>query len=127
MDASIAIAVADEQLAARGNGQVRRVVKWPCPLANRAEVDARRPGIRRLARRAERGQEPPLGRELANAMSRVVGAIDRVVGSNADPVRPREQTFAPRADEGAILVEDHDRMVAAVENKNPIAAVDGNR
>ena len=67
--------------------------------------------------------ELSLGRELLHGVVEIVGAIDRVVGADRDPVRPDEEVLAPRADESALAVEDDDGMFASVEDEDPVARV----
>ena len=60
-------------------------------------------------------------------MVAVVGAVERVVAVDVDAVRAAEQAFAPGAQEVAVAVEHHHRMLAAVEDVDAVLAVDGDR
>ena len=54
----------------------------------------------------------------------IVGQEHRVVGRHMDAMSPRVLAFAPRAEEVAGAVEDHHRMLAAIEDVDIILAVD---
>ena len=74
---------------------------------------------------AQRQQQFAVGRELANGVVEIVGAVDDIVRALAirpdrDAVRPHEQTLAPRTQEGAVRSEDADRMLAAVKDVNAV-------
>src|SRR5438105_271893 len=72
------------------------------------------------AGRAECPREGAHGGKYLHGMADVVGAIHGVVGSDRDPVRPGELALAPRAEEPALPVEDDDRVLAAVEDVDPV-------
>ena len=79
---------------------------------------------RRLAGHAELQQDFAVERDLADEMPAVVGEEHRVVGRHMDAVRPRVLALAPRAQEVALAVEHHHRMVAAIEDIDIVVAVD---
>src|SRR5262249_44236572 len=57
-------------------------------------------------------------------MKSVVNAVDRIVRTGVDAVRPlTEQTFAEGSQEVALTVEDNDRMFAPVEHIHMVLAV----
>ncbi len=79
---------------------------------------------RRLARHAELQQDFAVERDLADKMPAVVGEEHRVVRGHMDAVRPRVLALTPRAQEVALAVEHHHRVVAAIEDIDIIVAVD---
>ena len=126
MDAGVAVAVGDVEVAERRHGDVGRVVERRAGALDRAEVEARGAGVAAglpLVPSVE--EQLARGRELADRVVEVVGQVDRVVGADGDAVRPREQPLAPGAQELAVPVEDDDRMLAAVEDVHAVARVDG--
>ena len=80
---------------------------------------------RGLVGHADGQQHLAVGRDLADRVVAVVGAVERVVAVDMDAVRAAEQAFAPRAQEVAVAVEHHHRMLAAIEDIDVVLAVDG--
>src|SRR5262249_15040635 len=109
----------------RREREVRRVMERSGRAPDGAKVHARRAGVRRLAG-PQRREELALRRVLADDVPQIIAAVDGVVGPDRDPVRPGEVPFAPRLHEVAVAVEDDDRMLAAVEDEDPILRVDRN-
>ena len=79
---------------------------------------------RRLARHTELQQDFAVERDLAHKMSTVVGEEHRIVRCYVDAVRTRVLALTPRAQEVALAVEHHHRVVAAIEDIDIIVAVD---
>ena len=79
---------------------------------------------RRLAGHAQLQQNFAVERDLADEMPAIVGQEHRVVGRHMDAVRSRVLALAPGAQEVAFAVEDHHRMVAAIEDIDIVFAVD---
>src|SRR5262249_15944991 len=82
VDAFVAVAVGDVEVTVRGDGEVGGVVERPGGAADGAVIDARRPGVGGLARRAEREAELALGAEGEDGVAEIVSAVDRVVGAD---------------------------------------------
>src|SRR6185295_12871177 len=91
VDAGIAVAVRDIDLALRRQRGVGAAVK-------RLAAHERR----RLVRDADREQHLAIGGALAHGVVAVVGAIQIVVGIDVQAVRAVEQVFAPAGDEIAL-------------------------
>ncbi len=123
MDASIAISIGDVQRTVRGQCQVGRVMERRAGVADRPEVHAGGARVRGTSALAQHPHQLPLGRELLHGVVEIVGAIHRVVRTDRDPVRSREEVLSPRADESAVAVEDDDGMVAPVEDEDPVVRV----
>ena len=83
-------------------------------------------GVRRLARLAERHQFFAVGRELVNRVVLVVGEPQVVFTVDEDAVRPLEHALAPGIEEFSFLVEDDDRVLAAIEHVNAVVRIAGN-
>ena len=66
-------------------------------------------------------------RYLAHEMTGVVGQEHGVIGRHMDAVRPRILALAPGAQEIALAVEHHDRVLASVENIDIVLGVDADR
>src|SRR5262245_27673946 len=120
MNAGIAVAITDEEIPVRRNREVGREVEWRAGVLHRPEVHARRAGVRWLAGRPQRRQRPAVGRELADDVALIVGAIDGIVRANGDAVRPGEETFTPHGEHIAVAIEDDDGMFAAIEDEDAI-------
>ena len=82
---------------------------------------------RGLAGHADLQQELPFQRQPAHRVVAVVGAVDRVVRRDVHAVRPTEQTLAPGAQEVAVAVEHHHRVLAAREDVDVVLAVHADR
>ena len=64
-------------------------------LADGAIIDARRPGVGRLAAGAERPEQLSLRREFVDGVVQVVGQVDGIVRPDPNPVRPDEKPRSP--------------------------------
>ena len=114
MDAGIAVAVRDVDVAVWGEGGVGAAMER---LA--AHV------LGRLAGDAQLQEDlAVLDPAFAHERTAVVGQVDRVVGSHVDAVRPRILPLAPRSDKVAGAIEHHHRVVAAVEDIDVVVVVD---
>src|SRR2546430_2761435 len=60
-------------------------------------------------------------------MAAIVGQVDRGVEADVDTVRPRVLPLAPGAQEIALAVENHHRVVAAIEGVDVVVSVDPDR
>ena len=127
VNSRVAVTVGDIQSAVGRDRQIRRKAERPGGLANVAIVDGRGAGVRRAAARAERQQQFALRRELANRVVQVIAAIDRIVGTDVDAVRAREDPLAPRLQESPVRRKDHHRPLGAVEDIHPVLRVGGHR
>ena len=79
---------------------------------------------RRLARHAELQQNLAVERALAHGMPTVIGENIDVVWRHVNAVGSRILAFAPRAQELALAVEDHHRVLAAIEDVDVVVTVD---
>jgi hypothetical protein len=118
----VAVAVRDEHLAARRHRDVGDHVERPAGIANRrlADLEAR---VRRPFRVAERHQQLAAGGELSDRVVEIVGAVDVIVAVDEDAVCAREDPLAPRGEEAAVLVEYDDRVLAPVEDVDPVLRI----
>ena len=91
--------------------------------ADRAEVHAGGARVRGTSALAQHPDRFPLGRERLHGVIEIIGAIHRVVGTDRDPMRSREEVLSPRTDEAALAVEDVDGMFAPVEDEDPVVRV----
>src|SRR5262245_14945374 len=64
---------------------------------------------------------------LAHGVIAVIGAIERVVCVDVEPVRAAEHALPPGAQKVSITVEHHHGMLPAVENIDLVLAVDRDR
>jgi hypothetical protein len=60
-------------------------------------------------------------------MAAVVGAIDGIVGTDKDAMRPDKEAFPPRRDQGAVPLENLNGTGTAEEDENTVATIAGNR
>src|SRR5437667_1563608 len=90
-----------------------------------SEIRAGGPGVRGFAARAQRQQEPAVGRELADGVIAIVGTVDSLIRPDEDTVRPCEQPFSPRGQPCAVAVKDQHRMGTAVEDVDAVPPVGG--
>src|SRR3954462_14862924 len=63
-------------------------------------------------------------RDLADEMPAIVGQEHRVIGRHMNAVRSRVLALAPGTQEISIAVEDHHRMLAAIEDIDIVFAID---
>src|SRR5271165_414763 len=61
---------------------------------------------------------------FSHAMGAVVGHVEAVVRTHVQAVRARPQPFAPGTQKIAVAIENHHRVLAAVEGVDAILAVD---
>ena len=113
MDAGIAVAVGNIDLAVRRQRGVGAAVKR---LAAHE--------WRRLVRDADGQQHLAVGGAFSHGVVAIIGAIEMVVGVDMQTVRTVEQAFAPAPEEISLAVQHHHRMVAAVEDIDAVLAVD---
>ena len=64
---------------------------------------------------------------FAHGVVAVIGAIQRLVRADMQPVRPVEQVFAPGIQQVAVAVEHDHRVLAAIEDIDPVLRVDRHR
>ena len=82
---------------------------------------------RGLSGHPDREQHLAIQRALAHGVVTIVGQVERVVGTEMDPVRTVKDPVAPGAQIIAVAVEDDQRVFAAVEHVNLVPAIDGHR
>ena len=111
VDARIAVAIGDIHFATGRQGDVGWKMEWRACVADGPEIDAGGARVRWHARRPERHEQPSFGREFADGVAEVIGAIDRVIRPDEKSVRPGEETFAPRRLKGAIAIKNIQRMI----------------
>jgi hypothetical protein len=78
---------------------------------------------RRLARNAEFEPRFAIEGDLAHEMAAIIGQEDRIIGRHMDAVRPGILPLAPGAQKIALAIEDHHRVLAAIEDVDAILAV----
>ena len=81
----------------------------------------------RLSGYTDLEQHLAVERAFADEMPAIIGQIDRIVRSHMDAVRPRVLTFTPGAQEFAVAIEHHDRVLAAAEGIDIVLIVNANR
>src|SRR5437762_2154622 len=114
MDARIAVAVRDvEMVALRRQRRMRTAVKRLAAHKGR-----------RLSRNPDRQQDAAVEGAAAHRVIAVIGQPDRVVGRHVDAMGPGEDALAPGAQQIASLIEDRDRVIAAIEGVDIVLAVD---
>ena len=121
VDAAIAVAVGDENATIRGDGAVRRRVKWasrPDPV--RVAVVA---SVGFLAWRADHQQQLPLRGELAERVIATVHTIDRAVWADLQAVRYGENALTPGTQQCAVPVEHDHRVRAPIENVDSVLGI----
>src|SRR5213594_1317855 len=116
VDARVAVAVRDVEIALRRERSVRAAVKR---LA--AHVGFRRAGD------AERQQHLAVQRAVPDGVVAVIGQPDRVVRGHVDAVRPTKHPFAPGTQKIAVPVEHDHRVLAPIERVHPVLLVDSDR
>jgi hypothetical protein len=79
---------------------------------------------RLLARNPQLEQHFAVEGDLAHEMTVIIGQEDRIVGRHMDAVGSRILAFAPGAQKVALTIENHHRVLAAVEDIDAILAVD---
>lgn len=123
VNASVAVAVRDEQIAVLCDRDVRRKVKRRPDVPDRAVVDAGRTGVRGDSMSSQRHQQLTVRCELSDGVTEVVGAEHRVIRRDRDPVRPREQTLAPRTEKVPLAVKDREGMLASAKHENSVSRI----
>ena len=122
--AAVAVAVGDVEIALRAHREVRRAVEGDAGARHRHGVLAVVAGVGRLVHGAEREQQLALRGELPHRVVAVVGAVDAAVRADGDAVGPvGELALAPRGEELARVVVDHDRVVAATDQEDAVLRV----
>ena len=133
MHAGVAVAVGHEIRAVRRDDDVGRQVERAAAMGDlfprgRAVIVVGHAGVGARVAHADGLQQLAVGGELEELAVMLVGEPDVVVLVDADRVRKLEHPGAPRADELAVAVEDHDRMLGvAVEAEHPVLQVDRDR
>src|SRR2546423_1703569 len=116
MNARVAVAIGDVNVA-----RIWRDghVGWP--------IERPTTPLRRLVELLADGQhELAIRRPLANAVLVIVDGVDEVVGRGVNAMcSPIELAFAERPDKVAVLVENDDGVLAAVEHIDVVVRVDG--
>src|SRR5215471_11140935 len=113
MDARVAVAVRDVNLTLWRERSMRTAVE-----RFTAHI------LGGLAGHADLEQHLAVERAFADKMPTVVSQIDRIVRPHMDAMRPRVLPFAPGTQEIAVAVEHHDRVLAPIEGKDIVLAVD---
>ena len=126
MHSSVSVAIRDVEVPVSRDREIRRTVEGRRAADDRREVRPVVSAFGRLPRVLTKGEQKlSVGGELAHGMSCVVGAPDRIVGSDRDAVRPHgEHAFAPRADEASIALVHEHRMLGAAEEIDASFGVD---
>src|SRR6188508_2726204 len=110
--------VAHIDVAIRGHGSVCRPAEWSSTHR-----------WRRAERAPDREDVATVLRPLPDRLVAAVGGIDVTVDPDRDAMREREVMLAvylaPRVEEVPIAVEDHHRMLPAVEHVDVVIRVDG--
>src|SRR3954451_9355134 len=107
-----------------------RVFRASIQASFRARCTRRRTGRHaghercRLSGHAQLQQNFAIERDLADEMAAIVGQEHRVVGRHMNAVRSRVLALAPGAQEISLAVEDHHRMLAAIEDMDIVFTVD---
>ena len=113
VDAAVAVPVGDEQAAVRGvDGDVSASVEGITAVQ-----------LRRFVRDADGHDDLAVQRALPDGVVAVVRAVQGVVRPGGDPVSTAENSFSPRLDEIAVLVEDDHRVVAPAEDVHVVLGV----
>src|SRR5438105_12192880 len=113
MHAGIAVAIGDIKIAvARVDGYVGTAVKW-FTTHKRCRLAAHPQGEQHLA----------IQGTLAHGVITVVGAEERSIGARGDAMSAWEEVFPPRAQEVAMAVEHHHRMLTAVKGIDVVIGV----
>src|SRR5712692_11541359 len=125
VDAAIAIAVADVEIALGPDGQVGRAIERIRRLRDRHVVLAVIARVRGGVRRAERHEQLAFRREATHRVVSVVGAPHRAVRGGGDAVGAvGEIPLAPGADEVALAVVHDDGVITAADQEDAVLAVD---
>src|SRR5262249_5440407 len=88
VDAGVAVDVADVEIARGAHGQIGRVMEGGAGAPDRAVINARGAGVGGPATNPERQEQPAVGREGANGVVKIVGAVDGVVRTDEDAMGP---------------------------------------
>ena len=94
----------------------------------RAKIHAGGASVRRLAACAQCQKQPAIACEFADRVVPVISAVNgfiNIIESDRNSMWAVENNFTPYGPKGAILVEDHHRMLTAVEYVNAIVPVRG--
>ena len=112
MHFGVAVAVADEQAAVRGDGQIRGQV----------ERHAGRTGD---AGGAQGPLQFAVGGEFVDAMALPLGAVEVVFGIDPETVSVVQQILSPRGEKVSVPVENDHGVLASAVDVDPVPAVDG--
>ena len=78
---------------------------------------------RGLVRTGNFEPELAVGRESSDRLAFIVDAVHRVIGGYEYPVRSLEDAFSPRPFKVAVAIEDQDRRIPSLKDKQPILRV----
>ncbi len=120
MDACIAIAVRDIEVAVGPDGKIGRVVERSGRALNGPVIDTGRASVRGDAAGSKREAQRAVASKGADGVTEVVGAIDGIIGTDENAVRPGEDAVAPGGERVAGAIADHDRMRRAASEKNDL-------
>src|SRR5512133_1999322 len=126
MDASVAVAVGNVEVAIRGYRYLGRTVERPSTSLDadqgwRLGHDVA--GVRWLVLCSYGLEKLAVQSELPDCVVHVVGAPHDVVRRYRDAMRAAEGIFAPGPKEPAIAIEHDYRMFAAVEDVHPVLRI----
>ena len=80
--------------------------------------------LERSARHADFKQELAVERALADGVIPVVGAIDRLIRPDMQPMGTHKEIMTPSAEHIAMSIQDDDRIIAAREQVDIVAPID---
>ena len=96
-------------------------------MGDRAVINTRLTRIRRLATGPQFPDQRTVRHEPANRVVQIIRAIHGIVRPDRNAMRPGENAFSPRSKELPSSIEHHYRVLTAIEHKNVVARIDGDR
>src|SRR5438552_11739243 len=126
MHARVPVAIRDVEVTAGRDGETRRSVERRSAVRDRCDGLPVVAGVGGAAARAEGLEEATVAREAPHRLITVVGAPERLVRRDGDPVSARrEHALAPRANEGTVALVDEHGVVATAEEVHATGRIDG--
>src|SRR5438034_3802637 len=123
MDAAVAVAVRDVQVARRRRHHLGRLVERPGRARRKLDV-LRGAGVGGLTALAQDHQRLAVQRELQRHVVVTIGEIDDVV-VDGDPVRIGDGAAAPRSQVVAVAVEHDDGRILSLERVDAVLGISG--
>jgi hypothetical protein len=127
MNPSVTVSVRNKQIAVRRERHIRGKIEGRTGMANGSKVNAGGPGVRGFAAGTQSHHQLTIRGVAVDRVIEIIRAIDRIVGTDRDPVWTHKETFTPGTLERSLGIKNHDRVISPVKNEDTIPRINGDR